>query len=137
VPESVEFHAKRIMEADIYLGARKHIDALKGMKTPAAVKALASALEHENQAVVRNSAFALGEIALDKIRGKSAVQALIKALGHENIEVARNSAEVLGMVGDERALPYLMKHADHPNKYLRNAVKIAIRSIQEAKHVQR
>jgi hypothetical protein len=49
----------------------------------------------------------------------------------------RRSAELLGEIGDERALPHLMKHADHPDKDARKEVKKAIRKIREAKHAHR
>jgi HEAT repeat protein len=160
VPKSVEFHAKKLMEAKEYSEAEPHINALSEMKTPKAVKALIEALKHKDNNVVSSSAWALSEIkdprvvpaligvlehnnisvvcdgagALGEI-GKEAVPALIKALGHENDEVAKHSAWALGIIRDKSALPYLMKHADHSHMGVRSAVREAIRRIQGAKRV--
>jgi HEAT repeat protein len=110
MPESVEFHAKRIMEAKNGDEASTHIGALIGMKTPKAVKALAKALQHGDWRVAWQSAWALGQI-----KSPEAVPALIKGLKHKNADVARHSAKALGEIRDERAVPALIKALGHKN----------------------
>jgi HEAT repeat protein len=132
--------------------------ALGEIKDKRAVPALIKMLKHEDPNMVRNSIIALGKIRdksaipalikalghkMDGVRiesahtlviiGREAVPALIKALGHKNRDVAYRSAYALGELGDERALPYLMKHADHPDISVRYEIKKAIRKIRGVK----
>jgi HEAT repeat protein len=155
---SVEFHARELMKAKSHAEAREHIEALGDMRTPEAVKALISALEHEDSGVAGYTAYKLGAIhsaeavpalinALEHEKaevplnsavalvniGKEAVPALIKALKHENADVAGKSAWALGEIGGNEALVALMALADHPHEGVRSAVKQAIRRIQGAK----
>jgi HEAT repeat protein len=80
------------------------LDALSVIRptTPAAIKAIATALDEDKAVKVRlAAAYALNEIGAP---AKSAVPALIKALAHDkNAGVRSEAAHALGSIGDSEA----------------------------------
>jgi HEAT repeat protein len=127
---TVAYHSARLADSFHPDQARPHTYALAREGSAKAVKALIEL------GLSKRELFTTTETARAMMgMGPEAVDSIVKyGLGHSDSSVVSSSAGILAAIGDKRALPHLMKLADHPNEDIRKTVKYAIRHIRGAKN---
>ncbi|MBE9112850.1 HEAT repeat domain-containing protein [Nodosilinea sp. LEGE 07298] len=90
----------------------------------AAIAGLLQVLQHQDSAVRRSAADALGNLG-----SEAAIPALLQALQHQDSDVRMSAADALGNLGSEAAIPALLQALQHQDWYVRGSAADALGNV--------